>query len=142
MKKLFEGKRKLISIPVIGILSLAFFPIAIGLGLGWLVYKKVGSPKLKYSILTVISLLTLFFGSAWVSAMNSPSKIEKKQEQVIQVIPTPTTEVQTQTLGAETIKEPSPIATTTPKPTESSRQEAKVVKVMVVAAGNFAVFLF
>lgn len=130
MKKIFEGKRKLISIPLIGIISLAFFPIAIGLGLGWLVYKKVGSPKLKYSILVVISLFTLFIGTAWVSAITSPSKTAQKQELVTQTIPTPTTEPQTQTLGVETKIEPSPVATATLKPVELDKQEVKVVKVI------------
>lgn len=71
MKKLFEGKRKYLSISIVGILSLVFFPIAVGLGLGWLVYKKVGNPKLKYSILAVVALFTLLVGSTWVSAITS-----------------------------------------------------------------------
>lgn len=74
MKSLFQGKRKLISIPVLGILALAFFPIAIGLGLGYLIFKKVGNTKVRYTSLVVIGLLTLFFGSTWVAAMSSPSK--------------------------------------------------------------------
>lgn len=125
MKKLFEGKRKLITIPLVAILSLAFLPIAIGLGAGWLVYKKVGSPKLKYSLLAVIGLFTLFFGSAWVSAMNSPS--QPKTEQQAQATPTP----QAQTAAVETQQQPS----ATPTQAEADdpkagKQEAKVTRVV------------
>lgn len=74
MKSLFQGKRKFISIPLIGILALAFFPIAIGLGLGYLIFKKVGNTKVRYTSLAVVGLLTLFIGSTWVAAMSSPSK--------------------------------------------------------------------
>lgn len=74
MKQLFQGKRKFILIPVLGILALAFFPIAIDLGLGYLIFKKVGNTKMRYTSLAVVGLLTLFFGSTWVAAMSSPSK--------------------------------------------------------------------
>lgn len=127
MKEIFKGKRKLITIPLIGILSLVFLPIALGLGLGWLVYKKVGSPKLKYSLLAVIALFTIFTGSVWVSAMTSPSKPEIKGEQTAQV--TPTLEVQTDVV--ETAKEPTPTqeVTSTPTPADT-RQTAKITKVI------------
>lgn len=74
VKQLFRGKRKFISIPVLGILALAFFPIAIGLGLGYLIFKKVGNTKVRYASLAIVGLLTLFFGSTWVAAMSSPTK--------------------------------------------------------------------
>lgn len=127
MKRLFEGKRKLITIPFIGILFLAFLPIALGLGLGWLVYKKVGSPKLKYSLLAVIALFTIFTGSAWVSAMTSPSKPESKQEQAAQATPTPEAE----TAAVETTQEPSPAQESTSTPTTpANMQTAKVTRVI------------
>lgn len=127
MKRFFEGKRKLITIPLIGILSLAFLPIAIGLGLGWLVYKKIGNPKVKYSLLAVIAIFTLVFGGAWISAMTSPSKPESRQEQTAQATPTP----QAQTTPVETNKEPSSTqeSTSTPK-TPANIQIAKVTRVI------------
>jgi len=86
MRQLFQGKRKLISLPLLGILALAFFPIAIGLGLGYLIFKKVGNTKVRYTLLTIIGLFTLFFGSTWVAAMSSPSRPqETKPEEVKQV---------------------------------------------------------
>ncbi len=127
MKRLFEGKTKLITIPLIGILSLAFLPIALGLGLGWLVYKKVGSPKLKYSLLTVIALFTLFTGTAWVSAITSPSKPESKQEQTAQATPTPEAE----TAAVEMTQEPSPTQeSTSTTTTPANMQTAKVTRVI------------
>ncbi|MDD2822811.1 MAG: thermonuclease family protein [Candidatus Daviesbacteria bacterium] len=120
MKKLFEGKRKLITIPLVGILALAFFPFAIGLGLGWLVYKKVSKPKLKYSLLAVIALFTIFFGSAWVSAVNSPSNTKTNEQ--AQVTPTP----EAQTAAVE-VKESTPTATPSPADT---RQSAKITRVV------------
>lgn len=140
MKKIFEGRKKFISIPIVVILSLTFFPIAIGLGLGWIVYKKIGNKKLKYSVLVIIALFTLLFGGVWVSAMTSSSGAEQKQKQVILVTPTPTltpTPTSTPALNPEVkaaaveiTKEPSSIATATLKPAESNKQEAKVVKVI------------
>jgi len=123
MKGLFEGKRKLITIPLLGILSLAFLPIAIGLGAGWLVYKKVGSPKLKYFLLAVIALFTLTFGGVWISAMTSPSKPEQKQEQTAQATPTP----EAQTATTETTKQPSLTQEST---TPANMQTAKVTRVI------------
>jgi micrococcal nuclease len=129
MKQLFQGKRKFISIPVLGILALAFFPIAIGLGLGYLVYKKVGNPKIKYIVLAIIALFTLSSGSAWVAGMSSPKKPETEVKQVANVqtaIATPTVESSV-----------TPISTSAPKVAEAkkaavaeNRQEAKVVKVI------------
>jgi len=123
MKRLFEGKRKLITIPLIGILSLALFPFAIGLGAGWLVYKKVGNPKIKYSLLAMIALFTLFVGSAWVSAVNSPSTPEQKQ--TAEITPTP----QTQT-ATETKQEQATTPTATEEDPKTNKQEAKVTRVI------------
>lgn len=123
MKGLLEGKRKLIIIPLIGILSLAFLPIAIGLGAGWFVYKKVGSSKLKYSFLAIIALFTLTFGGVWISAMTSPSKPERNQEQTTQATPTP----EAQTTAVETTKEPSPTQELT---TPTNMQTAKMTRVI------------
>lgn len=123
MKNLFAGKRKLITIPLIGILSLAFLPIALGLGAGWLVYKKVGNQKVKYILLAVIALFTLTFGGAWISAMNSPSKPEQKQAEVT---PTP----QAQTATAETSQEQTTTPTDTKDDPKTGKQEAKVTRVI------------
>lgn len=94
MKQLFEGKRKLVTIPLIGILSLVFLPIALGLGLGWLVYKKIGNSKAKYFILAVIAFFTLFTGSAWIAALSSPNNT-KPQPQSEQAQETPAVDYNT-----------------------------------------------
>src|SRR3972149_1255059 len=123
MQNLLKGKRKLITIPLLVILGLAFLPIAIGIGAGWLVYKKVGNPKLKYSLLAVIALFTLFVGSAWVSAVNSPSNTEQKQ--TTEATPTP----QAQTAAVET-QQPPATPTESEEDPKAGKQEAKVVSVV------------
>ncbi len=81
MKQLFTGKKKLITIPIAIILGLAFLPFVIAGLATWFVHKKVTNKKVKYSAFTVIALLTLFFGSAWVAAMSSPSTPTQNKEQ-------------------------------------------------------------
>ena len=65
LKELFRGRKKFLTIPIVALLGLFFFPITIGLLLGWLVYAKVGNKKLKFVSLAVIGLLTLFFGGTY-----------------------------------------------------------------------------
>jgi|Napbiome12C3dose_1001474.scaffolds.fasta_scaffold00001_72 micrococcal nuclease len=129
---LFAGKRKLLSIPILGILFLLFLPIAIGLGLGYLVYKKIGNSKLKYSLMVIILLFTFSMGSVWITAMVSPTKPIQTQEQTTQTQVTPTQ--QEQVSKTEMIKEvkeqtktPTPTVENSPK---KDKQEAKVVKVI------------
>ena len=81
MKQLFSGKKKLITIPLAIILGLAFLPFAIAVLLAWLVHKKVSNKKVQYISFATIGLFTLFFGSAWVVAMSSPSKPTQQSEQ-------------------------------------------------------------
>lgn len=128
MKNLFQGKRKFISIPLLGILALAFLPIAIGVGLGYLVIKKVGNTKVKYVALTIISLFTLLTGSAWVAGMSASkntSEIKQTENaQVVNVSPTNSPDISS-----------TAIPTSVPKAENvqklaDNRQEAKVVKVV------------
>lgn len=84
MKKLFVGKRKFLTIPIIGILALSFLPFTIGIGAGYFGYKKIGNKMAKYGVLAFIALFTLFIGSAWVAGLSStPSKQAQKQEEKI-----------------------------------------------------------
>jgi hypothetical protein len=54
---LFSGKRKLISIPIIGIIAISLLPIILGLLALWFTYKKVGNIKLKLALLSIIGFL-------------------------------------------------------------------------------------
>ncbi|PIU03405.1 hypothetical protein COT44_03100 [Candidatus Shapirobacteria bacterium CG08_land_8_20_14_0_20_39_18] len=120
MKKL----GKILLIFFVAILSLVFFPIAIGIGVGFLVHKRTTGPRLKYFLLTVIALLTLFFGSAWVEALNSPTKPESAS-------PTPVVEGIKTELNPTLILTavPTGIPSSTPIPV-SDRQEARVTRVI------------
>lgn len=90
-------------------IALALLPITIGGLLGWLIFKRISNNRVKYSLLAVVTILTLFFGSAWVVALNSSSK-----QPATTVTTTPTT---------------SPITTATP--TETPKKEFyKVAKVI------------
>ena len=114
-QKIFKGKKKLITIPVAGMLALTFLPISIGLLLGWTVRKRVKNKKLKLGALGVITFFTLIFGSIWVFAMASPTP--PKQE-----IENQQTNEATQTPEAKKDEENS-VSTT-------SRQKAKVTKII------------
>lgn len=81
MKQLFSGRKKLITIPLAIIFGLAFFPFVIAALFAWFAHKKVGNKKVRYASFAVIALFTLFFGSAWVAAMTSPSKQVAQTEQ-------------------------------------------------------------
>lgn len=78
MKKIFKGKKKIITIPLFIALVLFFLPFSIGLGISWLVYKKIKNTKIRNLILVFVALPTLFIGIIWVIAIFSPTKIEQK----------------------------------------------------------------
>lgn len=102
IKVLFAGKRKFLAIPVIIIIGLIFLPITIGLLLTWFSYKKIGNKKVKYSAASLFALITLFFGSAYVSALVSPTlKSENKVAQV-EISPTqaPTSTIEPEVAAA------------------------------------------
>lgn len=86
-KNLFKGKKKFITIPLFFGLLMTFLPIVIGLGLIWLIVKKIKNKKIKKILLIIISIFTLFFGSIWIYALSQPTspKVEKTE-----IKPTPT----------------------------------------------------
>jgi len=129
MKQLFQGKRKFISIPVAGILGLAFFPIAIGLLLGYLAFKKIGNSKVRYTSVAIIGLLTLFFGSTWVAAMSSPSKPQEAKTEVKQAAQIDYNESQA-TKPVEQSTSPSPTFTPQTAPANKNIVLAKVTEVV------------
>lgn len=71
MKKLFAGKKKIFTIPLFIILSFCFLPFIIGGIIAYFIYKKINNKLLKYTGLTIVILFTLFFGVAWILALNS-----------------------------------------------------------------------
>lgn len=136
LKSLLSGKKKFLTIPLIGLIGLIFLPISIGLLILWFAYKKIRNKKIKIAVLSVAGIITLFFGSAYVSALFSPStitkpqniqeKIENKEEPATstksdiqtteEITPTPTPTFTPTPKPATTTPKPSPSFTPTPTP--------------------------
>ena len=120
LKKLFKGKKKIVTIPFFFGLLIAFLPISIGLGLIWLIVKKVSNQKVKKILLTIISFFTLLFGGIWIYAISQPTP--SKTEEKTTVTPTPTQAL---------VEELSPTQTQEQlKDTNSDKQEVKVTRVI------------
>lgn len=101
MKKLFVGKKKFLTIPIVVLVGLFFFPITILLLIGWLIYAKVQNKKIKIAGLSIIGVFILVFGWAYASAILNPTP------------PKPATKVDKETV--ETKTPPSPFPTPTPQ---------------------------
>jgi len=97
MKKFITGKWRFVSYPLLALLGLFFLPITIGVLLIWFANKKVGNKKIRYSLIGVLGLITLFFGGAYVAALVSPSPDKEPEVEITQKVsgltapsPTPT----------------------------------------------------
>jgi len=113
IKALFKGKKKFLTVPVAALLGLFFLPITILLLISWLIYIKVGNKKIKFAGLALIVVLTFFFGTAYISAIVSPTP--PKQQIENPATPAPAVESQ----ETEVISTPN-----------SNRQEVKVIRVI------------
>lgn len=82
-KKLFQGKKKNITIPLFFVLSIIFFPISIGLSFIWLIVKRIKNQKIKKVFLAVISFSALLVGGGWIDGILQP-----KSEEMPSIIPT------------------------------------------------------
>lgn len=124
MKNLFSGKWKFLTIPASIIIGFLLLPITIGFLLSLLIYKKVGNKKVRYALLTPLVLLTLFFGSAYISAIVSPSKTENNSQN-------PKTEQTTATQQPEKQNtEVQGASESNPEPTKEERKTYKVTRVI------------
>jgi len=129
MKKLFNGKKKIIIIPLFIILFLYFIPFVIGGAITYFIYKKINNKLLKYTGLTIVILFTLFFQNTWISVLNSTGNqvTEKSAQQSTSSSPTIIITTTTKpTLIVEEILPP----TQTPTPTKTNNEMAKVVRVI------------
>lgn len=94
IKELFKGNKKFLTIPVAGLLGLFFLPITILFLIGWLICAKVSNKKVKIVGLGIVGLFILFFGSAYVSAIVSPTppkpQVESQKVETQSPSPTPT----------------------------------------------------
>ncbi len=87
IKTIFSGSKKILTIPLVLLVGFIFLPVTIFLLLTWLSYTKIGNKKLKYSAASVFALFTLFFGTAYASALISPSPKVNKEVPVVQNVP-------------------------------------------------------
>ncbi len=133
MKQLFSGRKKLITIPLAIILGLTFFPFVIAVLLAWFVHKKIGNKKVRYAAFAGIALLTLFFGSAWVAAMTSPSKPVTQNEQAQ---PTATIQADRNQSQATKPEEPSPSPSVFKAQTAPNNPNIQLAKVVAVIDGD------
>lgn len=99
-------------------LILYFWPFLLGGILSFLILLKIKSVKIRWSLIVSIVAVTLFFGSAWFSAMISPSKV--KNDSVAVSTPNQAPVQPTQTPQATTNPTPAPSQTSVPVPTPTS----------------------
>lgn len=96
IKKLFVGKKKFLTIPIVVLVGLFFLPITILLLIGWFIYAKIQNKKIKIVGLSIIGLFILVFGWAYASAILNPTP------------PKPATKVERETVETKTLPSPSP----------------------------------
>lgn len=120
MRLLFSGKKKLLTISVVGLIALTFLPFTIGLSFLWFVYKKVANKRLRYIAFVIIGFFTLFIGSAWVVNMTSPSN-------TLSIQPTKTIEPEKTITQTPTL---SPSQMQSHNVNLTNNQEAKVIRVV------------
>lgn len=120
--KLPEGKWKIPTIVGIVILSIIFFPIAIGLAFMWLANSRISQPALRTISLVVIGFFTVIFGISYVMAMVSPSTTtESNETQETQIVETEQEEIKKEV--DEEPKEETKKENTKDKPKEENQEE-------------------
>lgn len=148
LQKIFGGKKKFLTIPLIVGLLLWFWPFIIGATLSFLAIKHIEYSKVKYLIVFFLTLFTLPIGSAWVLALtdSSPDTQKVAGEQTVNTTPTITlaptsTNTPTSTVSptatplptAAPTKAPTAIPTKIPTPTYSYSTPTKDVSVPATA---------
>lgn len=119
MKRFFEGRKRIVTIPLAVILGLFFLPLTLLLGLGLLINSKIKNKIIRVVGFTVVGIFTLLFGASYVVAFVSPSP---KTEVPVVVEATKIPEVQ----GVQTeVNMPTPEVTSTDTPTMTPTITAK-----------------
>ncbi len=119
MKRLFQGKRKFVSIPAIAIIAVLFWPFFLSASFGYLAYKKVPNKKVKVGLIGFLILLGLgaapHYYARYESAESAKPPVEASVQQAVMG------EQSTSTLPLEptatATPEPASIPTNTPVPT-------------------------
>lgn len=111
---LFSGKRKFITIPILGIIGLVYLPITLGIIAIWFSYKKINNESVRLLTIIILGLFTIIFGTRWVVAIFSPSSSTKENT------PVSTQEVEGERATPTVFQPPTPTPTLTPTPTPSA----------------------
>ena len=120
--KLPEGKLRIPTVVGLVILSIVFFPIAIGVALMWLIKSKVAQPVLRNTALAVVGFLTFFFGTAYAFGIVSPTSTSKPVNKAVQEVEKAKEQVtegkkEKKTLGESTsVEKTKPVTTSTTLP--------------------------
>lgn len=116
MRKIFSGRKKFFTIPLVFLLGLLFLPLTIMFLIGWFTKSKINNSKIKLVIYSILGIVALPFVAAYAIAFTSPSK-ESTQ-------PSPTTMATVQpTIRETSTNHPSisPIPTAIASPTPAAK---------------------
>ncbi len=118
-------------------LGLTFFPLTFGGLLIYFVIKKVKNPKLKIFSVLIAGVITLFFGSAWIAALVSPTPLTERGPNQQQQVGSSEVDIEkgeakppTPAPTATAIPEESPTAQQTQDSLGANREKVRVVKVI------------
>lgn len=112
IKKLFEGRKKFLTVPTTALLGIILLPITILLLIGWLIYNKVSNNKIKVVSLSIIAVFALFFVAVYISAIvsSNPAKPDiKNNSQIAGIATSVPTEVPSPTPTIEPSATPLPL---------------------------------
>lgn len=107
-----SGKKKLF-IGLLIFFSLAIWPLALGILIAWLMYKKIGNRKVRYGLMVAVLLPAFLINSVWTKALFNPSSYKNSPS------PSPSGNVKGIQASQIPVVNPSPTPTPTPTPTPS-----------------------
>ncbi len=108
LKKILKGKRKIIFIPILLVIFIAFFPILIGVFLFIFLNKKMKKSKLKTVTLGIVLGLTLFTTAGYLAGMIGGRQDNKGLlSEIDKLSTTPTSEVNSTTTTPLTSPSPT-----------------------------------
>lgn len=94
MKTIFRGKKKYLTIPLVGTLALVFLPLIIIFLIFWVTRSKVHNQKIRTAIYAILGLIALPFVAAYAVAFTSPPTLKTN--------PVPTSRAETIAADTET----------------------------------------
>lgn len=116
--RIYAGKKGVVAIAISVILGLVFLPFVIGGALAYVAYLFIPQKAVKYSVVSLVLLLTLFIGSAWSFAMFSGNSGTEKTQSISQkseiINISPTSSVPSTEAKISSDKKESPIPSTSP----------------------------